>query len=222
MTLRIDSLRVKLGSHEIVRGATFEVEPGTSLAINGRSGSGKTTLLHSIAGLRPPIAGSVSLAGVELSCLAEPDRTLIRRSIGFMFQSAWLFEEMNVVENVTWVGRLRGLSRGDAEYQAMMLVDHLGLTPRRDAVAGELSGGEAQRVNLARSVIGPVAVLLADEPTAALDEANSHEVCQLISELTRERGLCTVVVSHDTTIQAYASTSMTMREGVLGHVPAGP
>lgn len=221
MSLRIDGLRIMLGSHEIVREASFQVAPGSSLAISGRSGSGKTTLLHGIAGLRPAAEGTVRIAGSDWTVLTEAEKTDLRRSIGFMFQSAWLFEEMSVVDNIAWVGRLRGLSRSEALAEARSLVDRLGLNDRRDAPSAELSGGEAQRVNLARSVIGYVSVLLVDEPTAALDESNAHDVCQMISEFTSERGLCTVVVSHDPLIRSYTSQSLTMREGVLGRASVG-
>ncbi len=213
--LVIDGLTVRYGSLLAVDSVRLRVRRSEILAINGRSGAGKSTLLYAIAGLVSAASGSAMLGGRELLGIDEPTATMHRRRMGFVFQSASLFPELDVLENVTWVGRLRGLDRRSADEDAAGLLSQLGIRQLAGRRPGQLSGGEAQRVNVARALIGEVDALLVDEPTASLDERTSHEVRSIIASVAGSRSLATSVVSHDPIVAAYASRRVTMDSGAI-------
>jgi len=191
-----------------------------SLAIMGPSGSGKTTLLHCLAGIVRPDAGTVVLtpprtgAGVEVTALRDAERTRLRRStVGVVFQSGELLEELPAVENVALPLMLAGVPRPAATAAAAGMLARLGLAGLERRRPGELSGGQAQRVAIARALVASPAVVVADEPTGALDQATGGEVLQVLVEATRAVGAALVVVTHDPVVAGWCGRTVLMRDG---------
>ena len=213
--LTVDSLEVRYGLKTVVSSASLTAYAGQVLAISGRSGVGKSSLLFAVAGLVPAFSGSISLNGTLIHTLDERRLTMCRRHMGFVFQDAALFEEMSVLDNVSWVGRLRGLNRKTARVAAVETLSALGVMDLMARRPGEISGGEAQRVNIARAMTGGVQLLLVDEPTAALDGGTSASVCEILADVTHNADLATLVVSHDPIVLAHADRHHTMVDGVL-------
>jgi len=213
--LIVDGLRICYGAHVAVQKVDLTVEKGELVAVTGRSGAGKTTLLNALAGLVPVNSGSATLHGQQLLNVGEPEATLIRRRMGFVFQSATLFPELSVLENVIWVGRLRGLSRGESRTAALARLSALDVDHLVSRFPGQISGGEAQRVNIARALVGNVDLLLVDEPTAALDESTSKDVCVALASVVRDAEVASLVVSHDPIVAMYASRVVQMSRGEI-------
>jgi len=191
-----------------------------SLAIMGPSGSGKTTLLHCLAGIVRPDAGTVTLTppgtgvGVEVTALRDAGRTRLRRStVGVVFQTGELLEELPAVENVALPLLLDGLPRAAATAQAAGMLARLGLRGLERRRPGELSGGQSQRVAIARALVSSPAVVVADEPTGALDQATGVEVLQVLVEATRAVGAALVVVTHDPVVAGWCGRTVLMRDG---------
>lgn len=177
--------------------ASFSVQAGEAVAILGPSGSGKSTLLNLIAGLDRPNAGTVTVDGVRVDQLGEAGSALYRRAkIGMVFQFFNLLDDLTVADNVVLPAQLAGMARGTAHRRATELLENLGIDRHAGAYPGRLSGGERQRVAVARALMNRPALLLADEPTGALDTAAGEEVCRLLSELNAD-GQTIVVVTHD-------------------------
>jgi putative ABC transport system ATP-binding protein len=178
-------------------GLDLEIRAGEALAVLGRSGSGKSTLLNMIAGLDRPTEGSVNVDGIPVHQLTEAASAKYRRKrIGMIFQFFNLLEDLTVADNVLLPAQLAGLSRPSARERAAALLQRLGIAEYSDAFPGRLSGGERQRVAIARALMNRPAVLLADEPTGALDTASAAEVRGLLLDLNAE-GQTIILVTHD-------------------------
>jgi putative ABC transport system ATP-binding protein len=177
---------------------TLTVAAGESVAVLGPSGSGKSTLLNLVAGLDRPTAGTVTVAGCRVDELGEARSARFRRErIGLVFQFFHLLDELTVLENTALPARLAGVSRAAAFGRAEALLERLGVARHVRAHPSRLSGGERQRVAVARALVNRPALLLADEPTGALDSASGRDVRELLIELHREEGQTIIMVTHD-------------------------
>jgi putative ABC transport system ATP-binding protein len=176
---------------------SFQVDAGESVAILGPSGSGKSTLLNLIAGLDKPSEGTVTVAGVRVDQLSEAASAKYRRDrIGMVFQFFNLLDDLTVADNVVLPAQLAGIPAAEGRERAAQLLSYLGIERHAHAYPGRLSGGERQRVAVARALINRPSLLLADEPTGALDTASSGEVRSLLTDLNRD-GQTIVLVTHD-------------------------
>jgi putative ABC transport system ATP-binding protein len=207
------------GPLTVLRGASFSLGAGESLALVGPSGSGKTTLLGLCAGLDQPSAGTVSLAGRALGGLGEDERARVRNeTTGFVFQNFQLIPSLTALENVLVPLELRGL-RGAAaraaEERARALLARVGLGGRLGHYPVQLSGGEQQRVALARAFVTEPRILFCDEPTGNLDGATAAVVTELIFELNREKGTTLVLVTHDAELAKRCGRTLRLRGGEI-------
>ncbi|WP_326734239.1 ABC transporter ATP-binding protein [Streptomyces sp. NBC_01022] len=192
--------------HEV----SLTVQPGEAVAILGPSGSGKSTLLNLVAGLDRPDTGTVIVDGVRVDQLGETGSALYRRSrIGMVFQFFNLLDDLTVTDNVALPARLAGMARGEAARRTVELLELLGIDRHARAYPGRLSGGERQRVAVARALMNRPTLLLADEPTGALDTAAGQDVSRLLTGLNAE-GQTVVVVTHDLAL-ARSCTNRTIR-----------
>jgi putative ABC transport system ATP-binding protein len=189
------------------------VDAGHLVAVMGPSGSGKSTLLTIAGSLEEPSSGEVSIGGAMLSTLSRNDKArLRRRTIGYVFQDFNLLPGLTAVENVSLPLELDGISARKAHQAGLAALDQLGLADRADHYPDQLSGGERQRVAIARSVVGERKLLLADEPSGALDSANSEVVMRMILDACK-RGVAAVVVTHDAQLASWADRVIFLRDG---------
>ena len=204
------------GQTPALRGASVAMAQGEILAVMGPSGSGKSTLLHCLAGIFPPDSGEVWYDGRRLDTLSEAERTRLRRTaFGFVFQFGNLVPELTAADNVALPLLLQRQHRKAAYRQAAQWLDRLGLGDKGTRRTGELSGGEAQRVAVARALaLGP-RLLFADEPTGSLDSLTGEKVMKLLTGLAREQGVTVVLVTHDARVAAYADREVIVRDGVV-------
>ncbi len=202
------------GRTPALRGASLLVEAGEILAVMGPSGSGKSTLLHCMAGIYRPDRGEIWFGGRRLDTLSEAERTRLRRSsFGFVFQFGQLVPELTAKENVALPLLLSRAGRKDAYRQAASWLERLGLSDKGWRRVGELSGGEAQRVAVARALAIKPKVLFADEPTGSLDSLTGEKVMDQLVELARAEGTTVVLVTHDPRVAAYAGREVMVRDG---------
>jgi putative ABC transport system ATP-binding protein len=202
------------GQLTVLKDITFSLEAGGHLAIVGPSGSGKTTLLGLLAGLDHPASGRVVLDGVDLGSLDEDERARLRRSkVGFIFQSFQLLPTLTALENVQVPLELAG--HDDAERTAAELLERVGLGARGHHYPSQLSGGEQQRVAVARAFSTRPSVLFADEPTGNLDGANGSTVVDLMTALNAEYGTTLVLVTHDLELAARAERTIRLSDGAI-------
>jgi putative ABC transport system ATP-binding protein len=199
-----------------LRGVSVTVQKGEAVAILGPSGSGKSTMLNMIAGLDRPDAGTVTVAGVRVDTLNETGAARYRRAkIGMIFQFFNLLEDLTVLDNVVLPAEMTGTKRSEARKRAHGLLETLGIAKHARAYPGRLSGGERQRVAVARALMNRPALLLADEPTGALDSASGEEVKALLRELHAD-GQTLVVVTHDLTLaQSCATRTVRIVDGQI-------
>lgn len=196
-----------------LREVDLSVEPGELVAVMGPSGSGKSTLLTIAGSLEEPTSGEVTVGGVPLSRLSRNERaTLRRRAIGYVFQDFNLLAGLTAAENVSLPLELDGTSVRAARTAAMAVLERLGLTDRADRFPDELSGGERQRVAIARAVVGERHLLLADEPSGALDSVNGESVMRMV-RATCQGGVAGVVVTHDAQLASWADRVVFLRDG---------
>ncbi len=182
----------------IFRDLALDVEPGEQVAIIGESGAGKSTLLHLISGLDTPTEGVIYYKNKNITALPEPERSEFRnREIGYVWQLHHLLPEFTAMENVSMPLRIRGLSAAKATADALTGLEEVGLTNRANHRAGELSGGEQQRIAIARSLAANPSLLLADEPTGNLDERTGELIFDLLADLRRKRNLTAILVTHN-------------------------
>jgi len=203
-------------AHPALRGVTLDIKRGEFVAIIGPSGSGKSTLLHMLGGLDRPDTGDVQLEGNSITHLDENGQTLLRRRrIGFVFQKVHLLPMLKALENVMVPMRLDGVDLSIARPKAIEALESVGMGHKQSNRPGELSGGEAQRVAIARALVMSPAILLADEPTGALDSANSGIVIELFRTLVSKQGQTLVIVTHDATVAESADRIIKMRDGLI-------
>jgi putative ABC transport system ATP-binding protein len=199
-----------------VRGIDLTIEAGEFVAIIGASGSGKSTLLHMLGGITRPTAGRVLLEGVDLASLDDDALALVRRRrIGFVFQRYNLLPELSLLENVALPLVLDGAPAARCDEEARRALEAVDMGHRAAHRPDELSGGEQQRGAIARALVTSPAVVLADEPTGALDSVNSRRVVELLERLVAERGQTVILVTHDPTIAAAAGRTVRVRDGLV-------
>lgn len=208
--------------HSVLDGADANIATGSTVAVTGRSGSGKSTLLNLISGIDRADAGSIELDGQEISALHEPDRTLFRRKhIGFVYQFFNLVPTLDVEENVRLVLELNGISGAQARQRSARMLKEVGLGDRLRSSVDKLSGGEQQRVAVARALVHEPQLLLADEPTGNLDEETARQIVPLLFSLVRSQGATLLMVTHDRALAANADRILEMRDGRLHHADGG-
>lgn len=209
-------VHLSFGQTPALRGASVSVGAGEIMAVMGPSGSGKSTLLHCLAGILVPDRGEISFAGQRVDSMTEQTRSALRRDrFGFVFQFGQLVPELTAEENVALPLLLSGKRRAEALAQArdwFLGLDLDGLQQRR---SGELSGGQAQRVALARGLVARPEVLFADEPTGSLDSLAGEHVMELLVSAARDQGTTVVLVTHDARVAAYADREIIVRDGVV-------
>jgi putative ABC transport system ATP-binding protein len=210
-------LSLSFGSTPALRGASLAVRRGEIVAVMGPSGSGKSTLLHCLAGILVPEEGEVWFDGQPLDPVRHARRRAPPRDrFGFVFQSGQLVPELTAEENVALPLLLSGTRRGPAMAAARRWFPTLGLDGLEGRRSGELSGGQAQRVALARGLVAEPEVLFADEPTGSLDSMSGELVMDLLTAAVRERGTTVVLVTHDARVAAYAGREVVVRDGKVG------
>jgi len=204
------------GQTAALRGATVSAARGEILAVMGPSGSGKSTLLHCLAGILVPDAGEVRFAGSRTDTRSEAERSALRRDrFGFVFQSGQLVPELTAEENVALPLLWSGTRRGPALARARQWLVRLGLDGLERRRSGELSGGQAQRVALARGMVASPDVIFADEPTGALDSVSGEHVMNLLTAAAREASTTVILVTHEARVAAYADRQVIVRDGLV-------
>ncbi|MFD5416127.1 ABC transporter ATP-binding protein [Streptomyces nojiriensis] len=212
--LAATDLRKAYGTTNALAGAEFSIHAGEVVAVMGPSGSGKSTLLHCLAGIVAPDSGSITYAGRELTSMSDAERSELRRTeFGFVFQFGQLVPELTCVENVALPLRLTGVKRKEAERTALRWMEQLQVEDLGAKRPGEISGGQGQRVAVARALVTGPRVIFADEPTGALDSLNGELVMQLLTEAARSANAAVVLVTHETRVAAYSDREIVVRDG---------
>jgi putative ABC transport system ATP-binding protein len=216
-------VQLSFGQTPALRGATAAVRAGEILAVMGPSGSGKSTLLHCLAGILVPDVGEIHFAGRRVDTLAETERSALRRDrFGFVFQFGQLVPELTAEENVALPLLLGGLRRTAALAQARGWFERLDLGGLHQRRSGELSGGQAQRVALARGLVTQPEVLFADEPTGSLDSLTGEHVMELLVAAARDQGTTVILVTHEARVAAYADREIIVRDGKVSSLAPEP
>ena len=209
-----EDLRKAYGPTMALDGAEFSIHPGEVVAVMGPSGSGKSTLLHCLAGIVTPDSGSIMYDGRDLATMSDAQRSALRRSdFGFVFQFGQLVPELTCVENVALPLRLNGAPRKKAERTALEWMQRLEVDDLGGKRPGEVSGGQGQRVAVARALVTGPRLLFADEPTGALDSANGERVMELLTEAARSADAAVVLVTHEARVAAYSDREIVVRDG---------
>jgi len=206
-----------------LRGVDLDVQAGELLMLMGPSGSGKTTLLSIMGAILTATSGSVRLAGREVVGLSEKDLPALRlEHIGFVFQGFNLFPTLTAGENVELMLDLKGVSTAKAKKRAQELLEQVGLREKYASFPADLSGGQKQRVAIARALAGDPGIILADEPTAALDSHTGRNVMEMMSELAHKRGRAVVVVTHDSRVLSFADRIVKIEDGAVARAAEEP
>ena len=201
---------------EILKGVNFEMEAGELVALTGSSGSGKSTFLNLVGMLDTPTSGEILFKGKPLSKFNSQERDMYHRvQVGFVFQFHHLLSEFTAIENVCVPGRILGTSEKECRERAAMLLETVGLKDRLKHLPRELSGGERQRVAIARALMNHPDLVLADEPSGNLDEANSAMLNELIGELNEKFNQAFLIVTHDEKLAGFAKRRVVMHGGII-------
>lgn len=216
--MKVEHVTRRFGSGDTevtaVKNISMQIAPGEVILIMGPSGSGKTTLLSMLGGLLKPSGGNIQIGNDDLSQLDERRLPQVRlQRIGFIFQDFNLLSALSCLDNVAMVGQLNGLSRREARSQARTILEQLGLGHRLNFLPEKLSGGEKQRVAIARSLINKPDIILADEPTANLDSHHGHETMRLLRNIAKEEDRSVIIVSHDQRIRDIADRIFWLEDG---------
>ncbi|KPL90978.1 ABC transporter ATP-binding protein [Herpetosiphon geysericola] len=199
-----------------LQGVSFSIDKGDFVAIMGPSGSGKSTVMNLIGCLDTPTSGEYVLDGVAVDQLSSNDLALVRgQKLGFIFQQYNLLPRQSALRNVEMPMIYRGVSGAERQRRALAALNLVGMGQRVDHRPNELSGGQQQRVAIARALAGSPSVILADEPTGALDSKTSSEIMELLRRLNQQQGITVVLVTHEHDVAAYAARVLTMRDGQL-------
>ncbi|MFK8848840.1 ABC transporter ATP-binding protein [Streptomyces sp. Ac-502] len=212
--LKASALHKAYGSTNALDGAEFSIHPGEVVAVMGPSGSGKSTLLHCLAGIVRPDSGSVLYGSRDLTQMSDAQRSALRRAdFGFVFQFGQLVPELTCVENVALPLRLNGVKRKEAEQRSQEWLERLEVGAVAAKRPGEVSGGQGQRVAVARALAARPRVIFADEPTGALDSLNGERVMTLLTEAARDTNAAVVLVTHEARVAAYSDREIVVRDG---------
>ncbi|MEU7181024.1 ABC transporter ATP-binding protein [Streptomyces celluloflavus] len=213
--LEARTLHKSYGPTPALDGADFTIHPGEVVAVMGPSGSGKSTLLHCLAGIIRPDSGTVRYGEHNLTTMNDARRSALRRSdFGFVFQFGQLVPELTCVENVALPLRLAGAKRAAAEARSLEWMERLEVAEIGAKRPGEVSGGQGQRIAVARALAGAPRVIFADEPTGALDSLNGERVMALLTEAARDTNAAVVLVTHEARVAAYSDREIVVRDGV--------
>ena len=214
--IQLHDIRKSFGSLQVLKGIDLTINQGEIVSIVGPSGAGKTTLLQIIGTLDRADSGRVLFDGVDVSVYNEKQLSAFRNQhVGFVFQFHQLLPEFSAVENVMMPALIKGDSMTDARRRAMEMLDFLGLIDRATHKPAELSGGEKQRVAVARALVNRPQVILADEPSGSLDTQNKEELHQLFFDLRREMGQTFIIVTHDEELAATTDRTIRLRDGLI-------
>ncbi len=227
MTLSVDSVSLVLGDGDqqvtALNNVSLAVEAGTLCAVMGPSGAGKSSLLAVCGGLLPPTSGSIAIEGKDLTALGEDERARLRRErIGFIFQQSNLVAALTATDQLLLMAHVNGHApHGAHRDRAGRLLEEVGLAHRASHRPDQMSGGERQRVGIARALMNEPSLLLVDEPTSMLDHGRGREVVELLARQTREHGVATLMVTHDREMLPWADQVAEIEDGFLS-APAKP
>ena len=214
--IKLEGITKSFGSLQVLKGIVLEINKGEIISIVGPSGAGKTTLLQIMGTLDEPDAGVVQIDGTMVSRMKEKELSAFRnKNIGFVFQFHQLLPEFTALENVMIPALIAGVSSKEAHERAMKILDFMGLVDRASHKPNELSGGEKQRVAVARALINDPAVILADEPSGSLDTHNKEDLHQLFFDLRDRLGQTFVIVTHDEGLAKITDRTVHMVDGMI-------
>ena len=214
--IEINNITKSFGSLQVLKGISLHIDKGEVVSIVGPSGAGKTTLLQIIGTLDAPNSGTVRVDNIDVTTLSQNKLSDFRnRHLGFVFQFHQLLPEFTAIENIMIPAYIAGRSNKEAKARAEELLQFMGLTDRARHKPAELSGGEKQRVAVARALVNNPAVILADEPSGSLDTKNKQELHQLFFDLRRQYGQTFVIVTHDEQLATLTDRTIHLRDGVV-------
>ncbi|MFD7667033.1 ABC transporter ATP-binding protein [Streptomyces sp. NPDC059788] len=220
--LAAEALHKKFGQTAALDGVDFSIHPGEVVAVMGPSGSGKSTLLHCLAGIVLPDSGTVRYGDHDVTAMSDAQRSALRRSdFGFVFQFGQLVPELTCLENVALPLRLNGVKRKEAQRHAGEWLERLEVGDTARKRPGEVSGGQGQRVAVARALAARPRVIFADEPTGALDSLNGERVLTLLTDAARDTNAAVVLVTHEARVAAYSDREIVVRDGKVKDMLAG-
>lgn len=202
----------------VLKGIDITVAEGEFVAIMGKSGAGKSTLMYQLSVLDEPSEGTVTIDGTNVVALSEQERTAFRlNTLGYIFQNYALVPDLSAAENVMLPLLMRGLAWEEAKQSARSIIDSVGMEEKYDNLPAELSGGEQQRISIARALVGKPKILFADEPTANLDSVSGQQVIDLMTALNRDSGQTIVMVTHEREYAITCNRIIHMEDGLIVH-----
>jgi lipoprotein-releasing system ATP-binding protein len=201
---------------QVLRGINYEFQQKNTYSITGTSGSGKSTFLHLLGGLDTPTSGEVIISEKNIATLKQKQKEeLLNQTLGFVFQFHYLINELTVLENITLVGEIKGMSKQKAAAHAQNLLESVGILDKANSYPDELSGGEQQRVSIVRAIFNKPQFLLADEPTGNLDAENAKAIVDLLLQCQSEWGMGIILCSHDKSVYERMETVLMLKDGTL-------